>query len=260
MHVVITGASSGIGKATALAFAKRGVRVTLAARSRGPLEEVASACRGFGHPAEVITADVSKADDCAALIERAEAIAPIDVLVNNAGIGRFDPVVSAKNEDFEAMMQTNFFGTVYTTRAVLPHMLQRRGGSIVNVASIAGIMGFAGMSGYCASKFAIIGFTESLRNEVQGAGIKVSLVCPATTETNFFDTAEKDKMPGASRLMRSLDSDAVAKAIVRSARTGKARIMLPIEAHTYMRMKELFPRLAHSLMRNVSAMIERRYR
>jgi len=140
---------------------------------------------------------------------------------------------------------------------VLPRMLERRAGTIVNVASIAGIMGYARMGGYCATKFALIGFSEALRDEVLGRGVRVALVCPGTTETEFFVKAERGKMPGASRLILAVKADKVARAICNAAEDGRYRRILPLGAAAYMRLKELFPILAHFLMRRVSSVIER---
>jgi short-subunit dehydrogenase len=137
-------------------------------------------------------------------------------------------------------------------------MLARGDGSIVNLSSITGIMGFAGMGGYCATKFAVIGFTEALRDEVLPRGVRVALVCPGTTETEFFVKAEYDKMPGASRLIIGLKPERVARAICDAAEDGRYRRILPFTAAVYMRLKEIFPRFSHLLMRRVSSIMERR--
>ncbi|HEX7190801.1 MAG TPA: SDR family NAD(P)-dependent oxidoreductase, partial [Thermoanaerobaculia bacterium] len=155
---VITGASSGIGRAAALEFARRGANLVLAARRREKLEEVAEACRALGVRATVVVTDVSVREDCEQLIA---SVPRVDILVSNAGFAIYDPIESANVHDLEAMMQTNYFGAVYCTQAVLPQMLERRGGSIVIVSSITGIMGYASMGGYCASKFALNGFAEA---------------------------------------------------------------------------------------------------
>jgi short-subunit dehydrogenase len=155
------------------------------------------------------------------------------------------------------MMQTNYFGAVWCAQAVLPQMLARGSGTIVNVASIAGIMGYARMGGYCATKFAMIGFSETLRDEVLGRGVRVAMVCPGTVETQFFVKAERGKMPGASRLILAIKPEHVARAIVRAARDGKYRRILPVGAALFMRLKEAFPRIAHVLMRRVSSVLEK---
>lgn len=251
--VVITGASSGIGRAAALELARRGADVVLAARRRERLEEVAAACRALGVKATPVVTDVSVRDDCERLIA---AVPRVDILVSNAGFGIYDPIETAAAGDLESMMQTNYFGAVYCTKAVLPQMLERREGAIVIVSSITGIMGYASMGGYCASKFALNGFAEALRSEVIARGVNVSMVCPATTDTDFFVTAERDKMPGASRMMLAMKPEKVARAVCDAAEDGRYRRILPLFAHIYMRFKEIFPRAAHVVMRRVSALME----
>ena len=253
--VVITGASSGIGRAAAIEFARRGANVVLAARRTAQLDEAAVACRRFGVTAIAIGTDVTKRADCVALIAKA---GNVDVLVNNAGFATFDTIESAKPEDFEAMMNTNYLGTVHCTQAVLPQMLTRRHGAIVIVSSIAGLMGYAGMGAYCATKFALVGFAEALRDEVMGRGLQVALVCPGTTDTDFFVKAERGKIPGASRLIPTLSPERVARAICDSAVDGRYRRIVPFGSAAFMRLKEFFPRLAHALFRRVSSVMERR--
>ena len=252
--VVITGASSGIGRAAALEFARRGANVVIAARRGELLDEIARLCRDRGVSCTTIVADVSNRTDCKRLIDSAGRI---DILVNNAGFAIFEAIENAKPEDLEEMMRTNYFGAVWCTQAALPAMLARREGTIVNVASIAGMMGYARMGGYCATKFAMIGFSEALRDEVIDRGVRVAMVCPGTVDTNFFVKAERGKMQGASRLILAIKPERVAKAICNSAEDGRYRRILPLGAAVYMRLKEFSPRLAHLLMRRVSALLEK---
>jgi short-subunit dehydrogenase len=251
--VVVTGASSGIGRSTALEMARRGASLVLAARRLEALEKVAEECRRLGADCQAVVADVTVEEDCRRLIA---AVPAVDVLVNNAGFAVFDSIAGARPEDLRSMMETNYFGAVWCTQAVLPQMLARRSGTIVNVASIAGIMGYSRMGGYCATKFAMIGFTEALRDEVLRQGVQVALVCPGTTETEFFVKAERGKMPGASRLILAVSPDKVARAVCNAAEDGRYRRIVPLGAALFMRLKEIFPRLAHLLMRRVSALME----
>jgi uncharacterized protein len=253
--VVITGASSGIGRATALEMARRGANVVLGARRLEQLEQAAAECRALGVTAKAVVTDVTKPEDCLALMA---AAGKVDVLVNNAGFAIFDGIAEAKPDELRGMMDTNYFGAVHCTQAVLPQMLERRGGTIVNVSSICGIMGFARMGGYCATKFALIGFTEALRDEVLPRGVRVALVCPGTTETEFFVKAERGKMPGASRLLLAVPPDKVARAVCDAAEDGSYRRIVPLFAASYMRLKEILPRVAHFFMRRVSTAMERR--
>lgn len=257
--VVVTGASSGIGRESALQFARRGYDLAVAARRLPQLESLAEECRAAGARCLPIATDVTRRDDCERLIATAEReLGAIEILVNNAGFAIFDAIENAKPDDLESMMQTNYFGAVWCTQAVLPRMLARGRGTIVMVSSIAGIMGYARMGGYCATKFAMIGFSEALRNEVLGRGVRVAVVNPGTTETAFFEKAERGKMPGASRLILAVSAKRVARVIVRSAEDGKYRRIVPLAAGAYMRLKEIFPRVAHFFMRRVSGAMEPR--
>ncbi|HUP44842.1 MAG TPA: SDR family NAD(P)-dependent oxidoreductase [Thermoanaerobaculia bacterium] len=252
---VITGASSGIGRATALEMARRGADVVLAARRTDLLMAVAEECRELGVRAEAVPTDVRDPEACRQLIASTERV---DVLVNNAGFAIYDAGAEARLEDLRGMMDTNFFGMVHCTQAALPQMLARGNGTIVNVASITGLMGYARMGGYCATKFAMVGWSEALRDELMPRGVRVALVCPATTDTEFFVKAERGKMPGASRLILAVPPARVARVICASAADGKYRRIMPPLAAAFMRFKEFSPRLAHAVFRGVSRLLERR--
>lgn len=254
-NVVLTGASSGIGRATALEMARRGANVVLAARRAERLDEVAAECRALGARVLTVVTDVTNAGDCRRLIETA---GKVDVLVNNAGFAVFGSVVDMNADVVREMMDTNYLGAFYCTQAVLPQMLERRAGSIVNVSSITGLMGYARMSAYCASKFALTGFTEAVRDEVFARGVRVALVCPGTTITEFFVRAERRKMPGAARILPAVTPERVARAVCDAAEDGRYRRILPLIATTFMRFKEFTPRLAHAAFRRISALLERR--
>ncbi|HVT43200.1 MAG TPA: SDR family NAD(P)-dependent oxidoreductase [Thermoanaerobaculia bacterium] len=258
-RAVVTGASSGIGRATALALARQGAHLVIAARRVERLEEVASSCREIGAVCHSVPADVENADECAALIARATALlGGVDILVCSAGFALYDSVAEANRDEMRAMMNVNYFGALHVIQAVLPQMLERRLGAIVSISSVCGIMGFARMGGYCATKFALNGLTESLRNELLPMGITVSMVCPNTTATEFFEKAERGKQPEASRLILAMPPERVAAAVIRAIETGRYRIIVPFSALLYMRFKEIFPRTAHLMMRVTSSLLERR--
>jgi len=180
---VVTGAGRGIGRAIAIELGKLGARVVLAARSRTELEDTA---RVIGAPASVIPTDVRKKEDLEKLFEQvAFASGPVDILVNAAGLGIFGPVIDFKDEDFETLIETNLRGIFLACRLVLPSMIERKRGHMVNIASIAGKVGSANRAVYCASKFAVVGFTESLAEEVRQHGIRAAVICPGSTDTRF---------------------------------------------------------------------------
>ena len=182
--VLVTGASSGIGRETALLFAQRGARVALAARRRELLEEVAAVVRDAGGAALVVPTDVADAAAARAAAARVRrAWGGIDVLVNNAGVLKPSPVATMRAADLEAMLRVNLFGALFMSQAVLPGMERRGRGAIINVASLAGRRGVTPLGGYCASKFALIGLSEALRTEVDPARIHVGVVLPGVVET-----------------------------------------------------------------------------
>jgi short-subunit dehydrogenase len=177
--IVVTGASSGIGKALCLALAPQRPRLVLAARDASRLEEIAARCRDAGAETLVVPTDVTITDECRRLVERTvEAFGALDVLVNNAGVGmlaRFDEI-----EDlgvYERLMKVNYLGSVYPTYYALPH-LKKSGGQIVVMSSLAGMNGVPTRTGYAASKHAVFGFFDSLRIELDGTGVAVTIVAP----------------------------------------------------------------------------------
>ena len=198
---VVTGAGRGIGRAIAIELGKLGAQVVLAARSRSELEDTAQL---IGAKASVIPTDVRKQDEVYRLFEQVgTTLGAVDVLVNAAGLGIFGPVVDFKDEDFENLIETNLRGIFLACRRVLPSMIERQRGHIVNIASIAGKVGSANRAVYCASKFGVIGFTESLAEEVRQYGVRVSVICPGSTDTRFSSSAVSAK--SRERMLRPED-------------------------------------------------------
>jgi 3-oxoacyl-[acyl-carrier protein] reductase len=185
-NALVTGAGKGIGRAVAIALAQEGVNVALLARTESQLREVAREIEKLGVKAVVVTADVAdRASVEAAVGQALEALGTLDILINNAGIGTFAKLVDMDPAEWENIIQVNLMGTYYATRAVLPQMIARETGDIINIASTAGQRGAATTSAYSASKFAILGLTESLMQEVRKNNIRVSALTPSTVATEL---------------------------------------------------------------------------
>ncbi|TGE22453.1 3-ketoacyl-ACP reductase [Hymenobacter aquaticus] len=185
-NALVTGAGKGIGRAVALALAQQGVNVALLARTESQLREVAREIEALGVKAVVVTADVADRGAVEAAVAQAlDELGTLDILINNAGIGTFAKLVDMDPAEWEKIIQVNLLGTYYVTRAVLPQMIARETGDIINVASTAGQRGAATTSAYSASKFAILGLTESLMQEVRKQNIRVSALTPSTVATEL---------------------------------------------------------------------------
>ena len=204
--IIVTGASQGIGKAVCLDLASLRTRLTLAARDVEALEQVAAACRKRGAEALVVPTDVSQPADCERLVQRAVgAYGSLDALVNNAGIdmvARFDEVQDLHL--FERLMRVNYLGYVYPTWFALPE-LKRAQGRLVAVASVAGMTGVPTRTGYAATKHAIFGFFDSLRIELAGTGVSVTIVAPdfVVSEIHRRAAGPDGKPLGQSRMQES---------------------------------------------------------
>jgi len=206
---IVTGASRGIGRATARALHDRGATVGLIARSRRELDELA---HELEPTAQVATADVARCDQVRrAIAHLTERFGRVDVLVNNAGIGAYASMLEETPDTFEHLMRVNYLGTVYATLAVLEGMMERRSGHIVNVASVAGKLGAPFEAAYSASKFAVVGMSESLAAEVHPFGIAVSLINPGPVDTDF---ARARGVPFQRSVPHPIDADRVAESIV----------------------------------------------
>jgi NADP-dependent 3-hydroxy acid dehydrogenase YdfG len=193
---LITGASKGIGRSTAVRLAKSGAGLVLGAKSRDLLEALGKELEGMGVSAFPVTCDVSSRVDCHNLVQQTlERFGRIDVLVNNAGVGYSGTIVDSEPQEVERMLAVNLLGLYYMTRSVLPHMIERKGGDIVNLGSVAGVKYSPNFAIYSATKFAVRAFSEALRNEVQEHNIRVTLIHPGMTRTPFFDSFTKGGSP-----------------------------------------------------------------
>ncbi|MED1741269.1 3-ketoacyl-ACP reductase [Bacillus swezeyi] len=202
---LITGGGRGIGRATAIALAKEGVHIGLVGRTAANLEKAAEELKAFGVKVSVAAADVKdlKAVESAVQFVQ-EELGQIDILINNAGIGGFAGFLEQSPEEWENIIQVNLMGVYNVTRAVLPDMMERQAGDIINISSTAGQRGAAGTSAYSASKFAVLGLTESLMQEVRKHNIRVSALTPSTVATDLaIDSKLTDGNP--ERVMQPED-------------------------------------------------------
>jgi len=185
-NAIITGAGRGIGRATAIAFAKEGINVGLIGKTAANLEKVAEELRQYGVDVTMATADVSDNESVIAAVEHVKSeLGPIDILINNAGIGKFGKFLELSPEEFKNIIDVNLMGVYYVTRAVLPEMIERESGDIINISSTAGQKGAPVTSAYSASKFGVLGLTESLMLEVRKHNIRVSALTPSTVATDL---------------------------------------------------------------------------
>ena len=184
---LITGAGKGIGKAIAVKLASEGVHLGLLARTRTDIESLANTLqKSYDVRVSVATADVSNRTEVESAIEvLSKNLGPIDILINNAGTAKFGSVAEMNPDDWEYIVKVNLFGTYYVTRTVLPDMMRRNTGNIINVSSTAGQRGNATTSAYSASKFGVIGFTESLMQEARKSNIRVTALTPSTVNTEL---------------------------------------------------------------------------
>jgi 3-oxoacyl-[acyl-carrier protein] reductase len=185
-NALITGAGKGIGKAIAIALAKEGVNVILVSRTQSDVDQLAVETSNLGVKSLALSADVSDINSINKAVETAlSQFKTIDILINNAGIAAFGKFLELEPETWERIMQVNVMGTYYTTRAVIPNMIERQIGDIINISSTAGLNGNAMTSAYSASKFAVLGLTDSLMQEMRKHNIRVTALTPSTVATDM---------------------------------------------------------------------------
>lgn len=248
--VVITGASSGIGAASCIEFAKRGANLALVARRKEKLEELEKTLAEFGISTLVCECDVSDKSQVKKMGSQVmEKFGRIDVLVNNAGFAIYGAVSDLTIEEIESQMQTNYFGMVYCTKIFLPKMLEQKSGHVVNVASVAASFGLPGIASYCASKFAMLGFSEGLKHELKGTGIGVTVVSPIMVKTSFFDHRSFEHMPKYSPT--ALSAKTVAKAIVSAASSSRLEIIVPPAIRCAVWVKQTFPYVINPILGSI---------
>ena len=244
--VIITGASSGIGKACAAEFGKQGANVVITARNMEKLNEVASHFQSNHIDVLAIQGDVSKQEDCKRVIEETiRNYGRIDVLINNAGISMRALFKDTDVKVLEQVMNINFWGTVYCTKYALPHLLKSKG-SVVGVSSIAGYVGLPARTGYSASKYAMQGFLDALRTENLKTGLHVMVACPGFTASNIRNTALSSDGSAQGESPRDegkmMTAEEVANYIYNGVQQRKRTLVLTTEGKLAVFLGKLFPK------------------
>jgi len=255
-RVLVTGGSSGIGKATARALVRAGGHVVIAARDPARLAAAAESLRAErcdpGQVVEAVGLDVSDPHEVEHGMEQAlAALGGLDVLVNNAGVALAARFLETSPGDFERLMRTNYLGMVHVTRAALPGLVAQGSGHVVNVSSLAGLIGIYGYTAYAASKFAVVGFSQALRQELRPHGIGVSVVCPPDTDTPQLaeeNRTKPDETRAIAGSVRMLSAETVAEALLDGVARRRFLVVPGLEARWTERLTRHLPGLARWVM------------
>ena len=252
--VVVTGASSGIGRSLSIEFARNGYNVVAAARKVDQLESVKKDIEKAGGKALIVATDVSKESDCERLMaETMTTFGRIDVLINNAGISMRAVFEKTDLNVIRQLMDINFWGTVYCTKFALPHLLKSKG-SVVGISSIAGKKGLPGRTGYSASKFAMEGFLETLRTENLKTGLHVLVACPGFTASNIRNTAlaadgnTQGESPRDEKKM--MQPEEVARRIYKAVEGRKRDIIMTRDGILTVFLNKFFPAMMDKVVYN----------
>jgi NADP-dependent 3-hydroxy acid dehydrogenase YdfG len=221
---LITGSSSGIGWAIARSFLGEGADLVVVARRAQRLQALADEAQQLGRRCAVVAGDTREEETAKRAVQTAvQQLGSLDILVNNAGIGRYADLTGTSAQDYDAMMDTNMRSTFLYTRHVVPVLLERGRGVIITIASMAGVMGFAGEAVYCATKFAQVGFTQALDRELRPRGIKVGVVCPGGVKTEFaIGTGRTEQGVATSGMLEA--EDVAAAALLMATQPDRSRI------------------------------------
>ncbi|HZT80461.1 MAG TPA: SDR family oxidoreductase [Gemmataceae bacterium] len=245
LRILITGASQGIGRALADLAARQGARVLAAARSTDLLRELAGEAKARGDVLEIVEADVTRPDDRRRMADAAvRHFGGLDVLVNNAGIGATGHFADVSPDRLRQIMEVNFFGLAEMTRVCLPLLQRGNWPAVVNISSIAGKRGIPARSEYSASKFAVQGFSEALRAELDKDGIDVIVVSPGLTRTNFSRNMIEQKALVQLDHLRGMTPDQVAAATLKALERGKHEVCLTFQGKLIVFFARFLPRLA----------------
>jgi NAD(P)-dependent dehydrogenase (short-subunit alcohol dehydrogenase family) len=254
--VLVTGAATGVGEAAALAFAREGCDLVLATRKNADgLKATADKIKAMGRKVITVMADVSRREDVERLCQTAlKEMGRVDILMNNAGVALIAEFTDTTLEDWEKIMGVNFWGPVYTIHYLLPHMIERKSGHIVNVSSAAGLNAPPAASAYSASKFGLVGLTEVLRTEVERFGIGVTAVCPSVIRTNIFDATQvkgfKKEVAQPPAIFRKTPAKAASE-IIGAVKRNQALLVITANAKAFYYTKRISPAMFRLVARGM---------
>ena len=241
--VIITGASSGIGKAIALLCATKQAKLGLIARNKERLSEVVNLAKSYSLDVKAAICDIRNQNQVEQTFQEfIKHFGKIDILINNAGTGIYKPIDEQTIEEIHDQMAVNYFGTVYCTKQVLPTMIKQGQGHIINIASVAGKTGFPKISGYAAAKHAVVGFSESCYFDLQPKGIHVSVINPSSVDTNFFEHETWKQFPHEERHKTMASSEHIAKIILQTIKTKPFEVFTSKDAELKNVGKNLLPK------------------
>lgn len=251
-NAILTGASRGIGVYVAKRLAREGVNVALAARDAAKLEDTRAACEALGVRAISVSTDVGSMDDLRRLVETAEReLGPIDILVNNAGIEVTKSVIDHEFADVDAILQTNLSAPIWLSKLVLPAMVTRGTGAIVNVSSMSGKSITPYNAVYSASKHGLNAFTASLKVELDGTGVHAGVVCPGFVADAgmWADTGEK-----APRMTSEVPPERVANAVIAVIHGAREELVMPMPMRPLLALQELFPAMSGAMLKRMGVL------
>lgn len=249
-RIIITGASSGIGQALAICLAEKGARLIVNARRSDLLEELKARLESIGTEIAIVSGDVTRPGTRRRIIEQAVSqFGGIDVLINNAGLGAMGRFSGANADRLRQIMEVNFFAPVEFIRDVLPMLSRERDPLVVNIGSVLGHFAVPEKSEYCASKFALRGFSESLRSELSGTGIGLLVVSPSTTDSEFFDRAVEDTTNRNWKRLGAMSPERVARTTISAMEKRKQEVVLSLGGRMLMWVNRLCPPLLRWIVR-----------
>jgi short-subunit dehydrogenase len=256
LNVLLTGATGGIGLQTATLLATRGVNLLLTARDETRLKRLRDTLQAFGSRVETVAADIATAEGRQWVAAAAGAYpGGIDVLVNNAGVNRFDRLDRQSDQDLEAVVITNLLAPMLLTRKLLPMLRERQKAVVLNVGSIVGSIGMPGQVAYCSSKFGMHGFSEALRRELQGSSVKVLYVAPRSTDTDMNDALMREMNEQTG--VRTDDSAAVARHIVHAITGTKREQFIGWPERLFVKINALLPGLVDRSLQKQARLLGR---